>query len=319
MLWFVFGIILLAAAAVVLTMYRRNRRRPYLAGGALGAVLGVVLVGASIVYTQSVGQARVIINLGGTVAGTNDEPGFGFKAPWQRTSDWDLFAQTATYAGNQDGTPSYTGGEINGYEVTSSVSGGAQTNFDLSVTYNLSGDGVEDLYHDYRSQERFTKQVVEPKILAVVRDVPTAYKPVDFRGEQRGAATQDMLDDLNTALNGYGVTVTLVNLQNITFTDEVEQSIKNVEVAQQKEAEAQANLRAAEVDAQQQVVRAQAEADAAVASATGQAEANRLLSESLSPQVLQQRYIDALAAGTVFVVPEGSTPLVQVPSGPASE
>lgn len=318
---FILAIILavLTVAAVVVALAAKDEhtgydgttwhpRRWFRIAAGVGVTLTIAATLAASLYSQSVGQAKVLINAGGTIAGQDSTPGFAAKAPWQKVSTWDLFSQSVVYAGNsKDGTPEYTGGQINGYEITSSVAGGAQTNFDLSVTYNLDGAAVGDLYRKFRTQERFTKQVVEPQILAVVRDVPTAYRPVDFRGEKRGEATIRMTDDLNDALDQYGITVTLVNLQNIRFTDEVEASIKNVEVAQQKEAEAEANLRATQVSAQAKVVEAQAEADA-----------NAILSQSLTPQVLQQRYIDAIAkAGTVIVTGDGATPLVQVPPAAA--
>ena len=54
-------------------------------------------------------------------------------------------------------------------------------------------------------------------------------------------------------------------------------------------------------------------AAAAVAEATGQAEANRLLAQSLTPEIIESRRVEALReAGAVYVVPEGSTPLVSV-------
>lgn len=275
---------------------------------ALGIASAVTGVGAVVflliatLYTQSVGQASVLVNAGGTIAGQNASPGWGVKSPWQTRSSWDLFSQSATYAGNEDGAPSYTGGDVAGREITSAVAGGAQTNFDLSVTYNLDGEHVEALFREFRTQERFVKQVVEPQILAVVRDTPTAYRPVDFRGEKRGEATTRMTDALNASLSKWGVTVTLVNLQNIRFTDEVEESIKAVEVAQQREAEAEANLRATEVSAQAQVVEAEA-----------QAKANEVLAASLTPELLQQRWIDAIrdSAGTI-VVPDSAAPLINV-------
>lgn len=292
------------------------RRRVRVVAGA-GAVLTVIALLFASVYTQSVGQAKVLINSGGTISGVDASPGWGLKAPWQSVSNWDLFSQTLTFAGNKkDGAPSYTGGQISGFEITSSVARGAQTDLDLQVVYNLNGDRVGELYKQFRTQERFTKQVVEPKVLAVVRTVPTSYTPVEFRGEKRGEATQRMLDSLNGALGDYGITITQVNLQAVRYTSAVEDSIKAVEVAQQGEAEQQAKLRAATVAAQQKVVEAQAAADAARIAAQGQADANATLAASLSPSVLQQRYIDALSkASTVYVVPEGSQPLVTVPGG----
>lgn len=275
--------------------------------GGVAMVVAVVVGLFATVFPQSVGEARVIVNIDGTIAGEKLDPGWGTKLPWQSTVDFDLFAQQATYAGSQsDGTPNYTGGEVNGLEITSAVSGGAQTNFDLSVTYTLDADKVVDIYTEFRSQERFTSQIVNQQILAITRDIPSSYSPVEFRGEKRGEASVKIQEALNKSLNRYGVEVSVVNLQNIRYTDEVETSIKQVEVAQQKEEEAEANLRATEVSARAQVVEAQAEA-----------EANRLRAESLTPQLIEANRVEALREaaknGSMIVVPDGSNPLIQVP------
>lgn len=278
--------------------------------------IGIGILAISTVYTQSVGQASVIINAGGTIAHQNTDPGFATKAPWQKRSEWNLFSQSVTYAGNADEKPSYTGGEVAGGSITTSVSGGAQAEFDTSIVYSLDGERVEELFREFRSQEQFTKQVVEPRILSVVRGIPSDYTAVDFRGKSRGAAQEAMLKRLNESLKDYGVTITLVNLQNITFTKEVEQSIKDVEVAQQQQAKAEAELRATEISAQAQVIEAEAKAQAAVAEAEGKAKANDIVSNSLTAKVLQQQWIDAIkASGGTIVVPDGAAPLINVPGG----
>lgn len=317
MIWFVLAILALVAFIGAVAYAAKGGSEEFGKGPAVvGAVVALLATGVlsffAFTYGQTVGQAKVVLNPGGTIARQDVTPGFSPRLPWQNTSTWDLFSQTLTFAGNRDdGAPEYTGGQINGYEITSSVARGAQTNLDVQVVYSLDGDKVEELYRQFRSQERFTKQVVEPKVLAVIRTVPTSYTPVEFRGEKRGEATDRILDGLNKALNSYGISVSQVNLQSIRYTESVEDSIKAVEVAQQGEAEQQAKLRAATVEAQQKVVQAQATADAARIAAQGQADANATLAASLTPQVLQQRYIDALKEGTIYVVPEGSTPFVQ--------
>lgn len=274
-------------------------------GGIVLSFVVALFLAFSMIYPQSVGQAKVIVNLDGTIAGEDLSSGFGIKAPWQKFSEWDLFSQEATFAGNGEGTPDYTGGTVTGYEVTSAVARGAQTNFDLSVVYSLDAENVTPLYRQYRDQERFTKQVVERTILSVARDIPPAYTPVEFRGDKRGEATEAMTAALNKSLNKYGINDIVVNLQNIRYTDEVEESIKQVEVAQQKEETAQAELRATTVSAQAKVVEAQAEADA-----------NAILTASLSPEVLQQRALDALVKignkGNTVIVPEGFGGILQL-------
>lgn len=95
----------------------------------------------------------------------------------------------------------------------------------------------------------------------------------------------------------------------------VEASIKQVEVAQQNEAKAQAELRAKEVSAKAQIVEAEAKAQATVEMARGQAEANRILAESLTEPLLRNAWIEAIKeSGNAIVVPDGSTPFVQVPT-----
>lgn len=279
---------------------------------ALGSViLAVILLFMSSFYTQGVGDARVIVNFDGTVAGYSAEPGSGWKAPWQDFNDWDLFAQEVSYAGQPGNAPEYTGGSVQGAEVTTYVQGvgaedgqrgSTQANMDISIVYSINGDAIVDLYKTYRSQQRFTQQVVEKTILNVIRAVPSSYTAVDFRGSKKTEAQEQMLIELNEALNPLGVEVDFVNIQDIRFTPAVEEALSTVEVENQKVAAEEARLRAAEVAAQQKIV-----------TATAEAEANRILAESLTPTILQQRYIEALReAGAVYVVPQGSQPLVTI-------
>lgn len=263
-------------------------------------ILAIAITGFfSTFYTQSVGEAKVLINFDGTIAGEDITPGAGFKAPWQGFSDWDLFSQEASYA--NDGTTNYTGGTVTGPQITSSVKNGAAVNMDLSVVYSIEAEDVTPLYKQFRTQERFTKQVIETAIRSATRDIPSKYSAVDFRGDKRGEAQAEIQTALQEKLEKYGVKIDVVNLQEVRYTDDVEQALKNVEVANQAEAEAAAKLRATEISAQAQVVEA-----------TAAAEANRLLAASLTPEVLRSKYIEAMKKGTVFVVPEGSDPLIQV-------
>lgn len=305
MVWFIVSIVLLLIAIIAIILgITDDWFLPPIISGSVIAVIGLVVGSFSVVYTQTVGQASVIVNAGGTIAGENLEPGFSTKAPWQQRSEWDLFSQSVTYAGSGGEAPDYTKGEVQGRSVTTSVKGGAQAELDLSVTYSLDPNHVLDLYTKYRSQERFVQQVVEPRILSVVRSVPAPYSPVQFRGEKRTEVQQLMLERLNDELDDFGVDVTQVNLQNISFTPEVEESIKQVEISQQEEAKAQAELRATEVSAQAKVVEAQAEADA-----------NLILAESLTEPLLQQRWIEAIKESkATIVVPDSVAPLISVPT-----
>lgn len=269
---------------------------------AAGLLLGIILTLSNVFVVNGQGEAKVITNIDGSVSSIMNGPSTTVKAPWQDTVDFDLFSQELLYAGG-DTAPSYSGGTVNGKEVTVSVGGlnggSTQANVDISVTYSLDGGEVEAIYTKYRTQERFTKQVIEKTILSAIRSAPTDYTAIEFRGAKKDAAAQAILDKVNDKLKGLGVTIDFVNIQAIRYPENVEQALNDVEAANQQAAKAEATQRTATI-----------EAETARITAQGVADANAILNTSLTPEVLQQMYIEALKDGTVYVVPDGSTPFI---------
>lgn len=286
---------IVALIAIIAAFATSSGVAGFIGGGAIVIALIVALVGSF--YTQGVGEAKVILNYDGTVASQNLDPGAAWKSPLQSFNEWELFSQEVSYVGKGD--TNYSGGTVSGPQITSSVSGGARVDLDLSVVYSINPEKVTSLYKTFRTQERFTKQVIETAVRSATREIPSQYSAVDFRGDKRGEAQERIKDALVKRLGGFGVVIDVVNLQEIRYTDDVEKSLKGVEVANQGAKKAEADLRATTISAQSKVIEAKAEA-----------EANDLLTKSLSPQILQSRYLDALKTGTVYVVPAGSTPLI---------
>ena len=281
--------------------------------GAIASGVGVVLMLVATFYFQGVGTAKIQVSFGKPVAVTA-ESGMHVKAPWAKLVTWDLFSRDVLFAGAPGDAPEYSAGEISGAQITASVARGTAVNFDLQATYQISGTNTEqtvlELYRNYRSQDRFTRQVITPQVLSVARKVPTTYQPIEFRGEKRGEAEQKIQQGIENSLEKFGITfVVAPTVQNITYPKNVEESINRVEEAQQKESQAEAELRAAKVAAQTQVAQAEAEA-----------EANRLLTQSLTPEVLESKRLETLKAigdkGNLIITDTkgGTTPLIQVPS-----
>lgn len=311
---FLFIVSLIAALIVLIAIPVATFSEDLRVGANITAIITFIVGGIclffSMFYANGVGEAKVQVNsIDRTVVGTIEEPGSGFRAPWVDFVEFDLFSQELVYAGKSGDAPSYSGGSVNGAEVTVAVGGSSggstQGNVDISVTYSLDAGAVADIYADYRSQERFTKQVIEKTILSAIRSVPSQYSATEFRGSKRAEAAEKIAEALTEKLKPLGVEVDFVNIQDVRYPEEVEAALKDVEVANQKQQKAEAELRAATTAAQQKVVEAQAEADA-----------NAVLAASLTEPVLQQRYLDTLAqlskGGNLVVVPEGFNGLVNV-------
>jgi regulator of protease activity HflC (stomatin/prohibitin superfamily) len=138
----------------------------------------------------------------------------------------------------------------------------------------------------------------------VVRNVPAKYNTLELLNG-REQASNDIKAALEKRWEKAGVIVESVSLQEIRYSEEVKGRFDAAQAARIEVEKAKAELEATQVSAQQKVVQAQAEADA-----------NAILNSSLTPSILQQRYLDTLkelaAAGNLVVVPEGFNGLVNV-------
>lgn len=275
-------------------------------GGRLAAgvliVLTLIFLGLGSFYTQSVGQGVIVTRIGGSVIKADNSPGLGFKAPWDTAHKWDLFTRDISLAGDREAE--FDNGEITASQIATSVKSGeesgAQVWYDLDATYNIDNADLKALYSEYRDQDRFTRQVVYPAIQKAARSIPSAYTTTEFRGAGSVKAGDEIAAEINKRLSAYGVEITVATVKSVNFTDAVEASLSVVEEKQQQEESARADAAAKDVQNQQMIENAEA-----------QAKANKILTDNPTPeQKIALEQIKAYDAGTVFVVPQGSTPLV---------
>lgn len=263
-------------------------------------LLGVVFMFFATFYQNGVGEAKVVVNsIDKTIEYTVETPGSGFKSPLNEFVEFDLFSQQLTFAGGGEGGPSYTGGSVSGNEITVNVGGvdggSTRANVDLVATYSLGTEEIEKIYSQFRSQERFTEQVIQKQVLSVARQIPAQYSAVEFRGTQRGEAEEAIRTTLNEKLATYGVEFTTVTIQDVRYPESVETALTQIEEANQNAQKAEADKRTAEVNAEKALIEAQGRANAQIEEARGEAEANRLRAESATPAIIELKRIEALA------------------------
>jgi regulator of protease activity HflC (stomatin/prohibitin superfamily) len=297
-------IVVFAVAAVVLAVIGRRTASPPHVLGAVGAgvcAIGVLFFNSS--YTQDVGEAVVLRSVTGELAGQSTTPGLHLKAPWVETIVYDTRNNTISYVGT--GETDNSGGSAQGPQITFQDREGVTGNLDIVVRYSIVPDAVTDLYSAFRTQEDFVNRVITNDVRSLTRDVPARYGTLEvFTNRPQVAAA--IRDELSSRWQQQGVTVEEVSLQEIRYSDDVKARFDEAQAARIAVERARAEQETARVEAETRVIGARGEADA-----------NRVLSESLTDQVLRQRYIDAIGRGsTVYVVPEGGSPLVQIPPAP---
>ena len=263
---------------------------------ALAAVVFVV----GCFYAQDAGDVVVLRDLGGNIAGYTSETGFHAKLPWQDCITYDIRNNVITFT--KDGSDDYMGGSATGSHVTVNDASGVSADIDIQVNYSLDPSKAVDIYRDYGTQENFVKSVAAIDARSVPREVSGQFDTITMLTD-RGAFTQAVQDELASRWEGYGLTIEQVSVQEIRYPESVTSKYAEAQQALIDKEKAQNEQETAKVEAETKKIEAQGEADA-----------NAVLTQSLTPEVLQQRYIDALTsigkAGNLVVVPEGSQPLV---------
>lgn len=275
-------------------------------GGVLGVLLGGLFLIFSSYYTQEAGEAKVLRDWTGNIVGSEVESGGHWKDPWVDTVDWDIRNQSVMFAG-KDGTTTHNGQEVQGAQISFTDRDGVSGNLDIQVIYSIKADEVEKLTYDYTGQEDFKIKVVENDVKSIPRDVISQYTTIRVFNE-RSELRAEVESAIAEAWADKGVTVESVNIQGIRYP-------KGVNARFEEAQNAQTELLKAETEAKTAQTKAEGEAQAEIAKANGEAEANRLLSASLTPQVLQQRWIDAITSAQTIIVPQDFTSLGNLNGG----
>ena len=267
--------------------------------GIISAIISVILFIFSAYYSQDPGEARVLKSWTGEIVDVDVTEGPSWKGIFVDTIDYDIRNQLAAFIG--DGKDSYNGQTPNGPQITFQDKDGVTGNLDIVVLYSIEPGSVEDLYRQYSTQENFRTKVIEQDIRSIPRDVAGNYTTLDLLSS-RAEVSEDIRAALEKEWEAKGIIVTDVSLQEIRYSDAVRERFEQAQQARTDVETAKANYDRSVVDAQQKVVQAQAEADA-----------NAILNASLTPAILQQRYLDVLADANLIVVPQGFTALGTIP------
>lgn len=207
-------------------------------------------------------------------------------------------------------------------KVTVTTKDGKSVEMPVSFEYKVSSDKVLNIFKELGSQD--VKQIQEgymyQKLFRAARSVVSNYSVLEIYGSQTTEASTKITEKMSEDVEGLGFIITNVTLGTPKLDVDTEQAINaRVQSAQELELkkqqleneklEAEKKKVVAEGEAQKKIIEAQATADAALLQATAQAEANRLLSDSLTENVLKRMELEARQKFGWITI-QGGTPLV---------
>lgn len=262
-----------AVLFIALALWRRRKGRSiktYLITAAALAVAAVFIVPA--VGIVPAGHRGVVYEWSGGVNATERDEGFTLLVPWAQHLI-PLSVQTQKVYSDKVFSQS-----LDLQEITVVA----------SVNYHVKADQAAELYQGVG--QLYPETVIKPALFQRTKAAIGQVKAEDFaKAREQLAAT--IQEQLTAQLSTYGIVVEFVNIEDAIFDPAFVAAVKKKIIAEQKAQEEQNLIAAAEAVKQQTIIAAQATAQSVKIEATAQAQANDKLQASLTPTLLQWRWM----------------------------
>ena len=201
-------------------------------------------------------------------------------------------------------------------KATSSASKDLQ-NVSTEVTVNYSPDpnAVNILFQQVGLQ--YESRVIQPAVEEVVKQVTANYNAEELI-TKRPQVKSDIELDITTRLGVFNIVTEVISITDFQFSALFSSAIESKVEAEQKAQKAENDLLRIEVEARQMEQQAKGSAAANIAQAQGEAEAIRIINESLAnnPFYLEWLKTQAWDGRLPLVVGDGGTPFITIPVGP---
>jgi regulator of protease activity HflC (stomatin/prohibitin superfamily) len=244
------------------------------------------------------------IGIGVGVGGVEEalyREGLNFKSPLTTVISMSLQTQTYEMSGAD--------------EIHALTEDQLSVDLEVTVNFHLNEESAIDVYRAYSID--YANRIVHPIVRTAVRDAASTFTAIALVDERSRLQTE--MESLVHAqliailasrnLSEDAIVVENVMLRNIDLPDSLEEAILNVQRQRQE------TIRSVE-----ELATATAAANAIRTRANGEADANRILSESLTENILEARRIELAASmlenehTRIMMIPSGATPLFSMPT-----
>lgn len=241
--------------------------------GSLCAIAVIILLLTSF-YNVDTGQVGIVKRFGKVIA--IKEEGLNFKIPLiDKVYKMNVREQTLkfSYEGDNNDAPAISASTKDMQTVL------------VSVTVS---DVVSDPMKLYRAfTGNHVRSMMVPRVKDAVQSQVARYTIEEFIAK-RDQLSKDIYNDLENTFAGYGVTLTNVSIIDHDFSDDYEKAVEAKKIAEQQVEEERQKQQKLVVEQENKVKLAELE----VEKKKLEAEANKIVTDSLSKEILQKQMIE---------------------------
>lgn len=252
----------------------------------------LIAVGA-VLCTERVhtGYVGVVYSANGVEQQTISQ-GWHFMSPLKHVSEFPITQQRVVFS---NAPSDYGAKEHADWHIDAPANGGTIA-INLTVNYNFLPEHVVELYTKFGGMdgESLMESKIQNDIIAYVKEVTPQFSVMQIYSDDRAGVNTAITDYLNEKLTAeYGINVSSALIVDAQPDDTLMQKIRAKEQAKQDAEIAELNKQTALAQAETDKVKAQTEADVKMIEAQAEADANKVLSESITPELIQMKEAEA--------------------------
>lgn len=227
--------------------------------------IGVVILALTSMTTIESGRAGVLYEKFGGGVVTEEPPlgeGFHWVAPWNTIFKYEVRQQSIDQ------------------KMSVLSSNGLQIKLDASVWFYPVYENLGKLHQE--KGESYIQRLILPSIRSAARAVVGRYDPEQLYASKRETIQNEILAEMRNILENQYIDIKRVLVRDITLPAKIKQAIERKLNQEQQSLEYEFKLTKAEKEAKRQKIEAE-----------GKARANRILSKSLTDDILTEKGIEA--------------------------
>jgi regulator of protease activity HflC (stomatin/prohibitin superfamily) len=202
--------------------------------------------------------------------------GLNFVNPLVEVEKLDTRIQAYTMSGVKDE------GAVQGDDaITTLSSDGLSLKLDVTVWFKLIEDDTPNLLRGIGTD--YIEKIVRPATRTALRDVTVMFTATDIYSAKRDDFISEITKNLEKSFSGKGILLEKVLLRNVELPQRVKEAIDEKIAAEQRAQQMVYTLQKEKQEAERKKVEA-----------SGIAEAQKIISNTINPQYLQWKYIEAL-------------------------
>jgi prohibitin 1 len=240
---------------------------------AFGALL---IIPFSMVATVPVNSVGIVFNPFNGVSDEVLQEGIHVKSPFDEVYIISTEVQTKTVA-----------------NVSGQTKDAQWINITMDIKYRVSETNAFEVFKRFKTLSNVDSNLLSPLVQRAIESVTTKYNVIDILGEKRNQVYIEIENEVESRLAESGIEFFSLVLMDTDAGAAIESAIEREAVAKKEVETARQAQEKARIEAETRVIESQGAARIKLIEAQAAADANALLSKSITPEILKKMEMEA--------------------------